>query len=396
MPESIQHKLDRVRRPRVQITYDVETLGSIVKTELPFVVGIMADLSGNRFKNATANPDQPMLKDRKFVEIDRDNFDNIMEKTEPKVKVTSPKLTYSAELKFKTLEDFNPINVLRNVPALKAKFESRTRLSNLVAKLDGDVALQKKFVESYQALDDNAKEALRLYSDAVNPFAAPSARTPSVTNAIAKNGEMSTSGLVISRNEADSTEVTHFMISGIDGGKLFKSSGKPEDEIVGPKAFITVAEGEAGLKFTRDKDTPGTFKVQASINATDAGVTGEPATATITKLTAPFVTVTPATASKGIFNTDGLVIAPIAADTAVTHFKIIGINGGDLFIKADSTSKIKSGDFITKAEGAAGLKFKPAGDKGGSFKVQASISAGNDGVDGDAVTATITNAKVGG
>lgn len=70
--ESLQHKLDRVRRPRVQITYDVETNGAMVKTELPFVVGVMADLSGQ--------PAQPLpgMKDRKFVNIDRDNFNDVM------------------------------------------------------------------------------------------------------------------------------------------------------------------------------------------------------------------------------------------------------------------------------------------------------------------------------
>src|SRR3982751_774277 len=91
MPESTQHKLDRVRPPRVQITYDVETLGSIVKTELPFVVGIMADLSGNGIEGSTPDPAPLALKDRKYVEIDRDNFNTIMEKTVPCVKLATKK-----------------------------------------------------------------------------------------------------------------------------------------------------------------------------------------------------------------------------------------------------------------------------------------------------------------
>ena len=171
MPESTQHKLDRVRRPRVQITYDVETLGSIVKTELPFVVGIMADLSGNSIEGRTANPAQPLLKDRKFVEIDRDNFDAIMENAAPSVKLKST----GDELVFKKLSDFDPINVLRSVPALKSKFESRTRLSNLVAKLDGNVELQKNFVDAYNQLDDATKTAIKAYYDAANP---PTVTTP--------------------------------------------------------------------------------------------------------------------------------------------------------------------------------------------------------------------------
>src|SRR5437868_9194695 len=79
MAESQQHKLDRVRRPRVQITYDVETRGAMQKTELPFVVGIMADLSGQ--PKEALKP----LKERKFTPIDRDNFNEVMEKAAPRL-----------------------------------------------------------------------------------------------------------------------------------------------------------------------------------------------------------------------------------------------------------------------------------------------------------------------
>jgi type VI secretion system protein ImpB len=154
MPESIQHKLDRVRRPRVQITYDVETLGSIVKTELPFVVGIMADLSGD-----TEKPD---FKERKFVEIDRDNFDKIMEKIAPTVTVNGDPLD------FKTLEDFNPINVLLKT-SLRAKFESRTRLSNLLAKLDGNPKLQHDLVKAIAGIEGDDKAALEAYMMKLHP-----------------------------------------------------------------------------------------------------------------------------------------------------------------------------------------------------------------------------------
>lgn len=161
MPESTQHKLDRVRRPRVQITYDVETLGSIVKTELPFVVGIMADLSGNRFDNATPAKDQPVLKDRKFVEIDRGNFNQIMEKVGPKV--TLKQEGFTDELTFKSLEDFEPKNVLDRVDTLRAKFESRTRLSDLLAKLDGNPKLQANLVDAIENLDADDKAKLNTY-----------------------------------------------------------------------------------------------------------------------------------------------------------------------------------------------------------------------------------------
>ena len=163
MPESIQHKLDRVRRPRVQITYDVETLGSIVKTELPFVVGIMADLSGNSISGDT-NP--VSLKDRKFVEIDRDNFNQIMEKLGPKLTLTADTITQvgaSDPVEFKSLDDFDPKSVLDKIPSLKGKFESRTRLSNLVAKLDGNPQLQKDLMDALKNLADPDKQALKEY-----------------------------------------------------------------------------------------------------------------------------------------------------------------------------------------------------------------------------------------
>lgn len=137
MPESTQHKLDRIRPPRVQITYDVETRGSFVKMELPFVAGILADLSGN-----VDDPNRVPLRDRKYVEIDRDNFNDIMKSVGPKVAVNGG----SKVLQFESLDDFSPINVLNQLE-LRGRFEKRTRLSDAVAKLDGNVKLQQKFLE---------------------------------------------------------------------------------------------------------------------------------------------------------------------------------------------------------------------------------------------------------
>ena len=144
MPESTQHKLDRIRPPRVQITYDVETRGSFVKMELPFVAGILADLSGN-----VDDPNRVPLRDRKYVEIDRDNFNDIMKSIGPKVALNGGSTTLS----FESLDDFNPISVLGQLD-LNARFEKRTRLSDMVAKLDGNVKLQEKFLE---ALTDETK-----------------------------------------------------------------------------------------------------------------------------------------------------------------------------------------------------------------------------------------------
>ena len=141
MPESTQHKLDRVRPPRVQITYDVEIGDAIVMKELPFVVGIMADLSGK-----PAEP-LPPLKERKYVEIDRDNFNDIMKSTGPRLalrvdnKLAGDGEKMNVELTFANLDDFSPINVLKQVEPLRQLFEARTRLADLLAKLDGNDAL---------------------------------------------------------------------------------------------------------------------------------------------------------------------------------------------------------------------------------------------------------------
>jgi type VI secretion system protein ImpB len=392
MPESTQHKLDRVRRPRVQITYDVETLGSIVKTELPFVVGIMADLSGNAVPTIR-EPAQPAkenptsLKDRKFVEIDRDNFDTIMEKVAPTVKVEADELTFTK------LDDFNPINVLRSVPALRAKFESRTRLSNLVAKLDGNVALQQQFVAEFNKLKDDPtiKSALDDYYDALYPELRPAARVPTVTSAKAKKdkgGETMSALVVISRNEADQDEVSHFKITEINGGTLTKSDGSA----IPDPPFIPVKDGEAGLKFTLASDKKvGNFKVLASVG-TGENVSAEAATAWVTTLTTPDITITAGSSGEP----SAVTIKPSKADAAaVTHFKITEINGGTLTKSDDSA--IPDPPFITSDEGKAGLKFTPAdAAKGGSFKVQAAASGDEAGVGSEPATATIAPVKVGG
>jgi type VI secretion system protein ImpB len=142
MPESLQHKLDRIRPPRVQITYDVEIGGAILKKELPLVVGVLADLSGN-----PANP-LPRLRERKFVEIDRDNFDSVLAACAPRLtlrvdntlnKNGGSKL--NAEVNFTKLEDFSPLNVLQQIEPLRKLFEARQRLTDLLGKLDGNDAL---------------------------------------------------------------------------------------------------------------------------------------------------------------------------------------------------------------------------------------------------------------
>ncbi|MCU1735439.1 MULTISPECIES: type VI secretion system contractile sheath small subunit [unclassified Pseudomonas] len=146
MVESIQHKLDRVRPPRVQITYDVETGNAIEKKELPLVVGVLADLSG-----ATQNPAK--LNERRFVDIDSDNFDKVVESIAPSVTVNVKNTLnkegnpLSAKLSFSKIEDFDPVNVVKKVEPLKVLFEARERLRDLLTKLDGNDKLDELLKE---------------------------------------------------------------------------------------------------------------------------------------------------------------------------------------------------------------------------------------------------------
>ena len=119
MKESLQKKLTRVRPPRVHITYDVHTGGAIEKKEIPFVVGVFADLSGQ--------PEQalPPIKDRKFVEIDKDNVDDVLKSIEPRVafsvdnRLSKNGTNVNVELRFKEMEDFEPLNIIDQVAPLK-------------------------------------------------------------------------------------------------------------------------------------------------------------------------------------------------------------------------------------------------------------------------------------
>jgi type VI secretion system ImpB/VipA family protein len=143
MAESTQHKLDRVRPPRVQITYDVEIGNAIEKKQLPLVVGVMADLGGK-----PAEAPAP-LRRRKFVEIDRDNFNGVMSSIAPRLAFRAPNRLanddsqLSVELRFDGMEDFDPVAVLNQVEPLRRLFEARQRLSDLIGKLDGNDELDR-------------------------------------------------------------------------------------------------------------------------------------------------------------------------------------------------------------------------------------------------------------
>jgi len=155
--ESIQHKIDRIRPPRVQITYDVETGGAIEMKELPFVVGVLGDFHGKPEESL------PALKNRKFVEIDRDNFNQVMAGMTPRLsyavdnKLQDDGSKMGVELKFKSMEDFEPDNVVQQVEPLRKLVEARKKLADLRSKMDGNEKLET-MLEDILANADQQKE----------------------------------------------------------------------------------------------------------------------------------------------------------------------------------------------------------------------------------------------
>lgn len=133
---SSQKFVARNRAPRVQIEYDVETYGAEKKVQLPFVVGVMADLSGK--------PEEPLppVADRSFLEIDVDNFDARMKAMKPRVAFMVPNTltgegNVAVDITFESMDDFSPAAVARKVDALNKLLEARTQLSNLLTYMDG-------------------------------------------------------------------------------------------------------------------------------------------------------------------------------------------------------------------------------------------------------------------
>ena len=151
---SVHEKLARVRKPRVHITYDVETEGAAVTRELPFVVGVLGDYAGD--------PTEPIkpLAERKFVQIDRDNFNDVMARVAPGLRLKVDNTLagdgsqMAVDLKFKSMADFDPAKVAEQVPALKAMLETRARLRDLVSKADLSEELESLLE---QVLQDKSK-----------------------------------------------------------------------------------------------------------------------------------------------------------------------------------------------------------------------------------------------
>jgi type VI secretion system protein ImpB len=159
--ESTQHKLDRVRSPRVHITYDVEIGDAIELKELPFVMGVLGDLTGQ------PNPEQPLaaLKDRKFVEINPDNFDTVLKGMQPHLAYSvANKLSddpnagqIGVNLKFESLDDFSPENVAKQVGPLKELLDLRQRLSDLRGSLQGNDKLDEALFDAVSNTESREK-----------------------------------------------------------------------------------------------------------------------------------------------------------------------------------------------------------------------------------------------
>lgn len=156
--ESTQHKLDRVRAPRVQLTYDVEVGDAIEKKELPFVAGVIGDFTGQ--------PAEPLarMKDRKFVNIDKDNFDDVLKGMKPRVqmqvdnRLKDDGSKVGVELNFSSLQDFSPERVANQIEPLRKLLEARQKLADLRNKMAGN----DKFEELLNEVLQNTDQITRL------------------------------------------------------------------------------------------------------------------------------------------------------------------------------------------------------------------------------------------
>lgn len=154
---SVHKKLDKVRKPRVQITYEAETGEGKEKKELPFVVGVMGDYSGN-------NPsvEKKALKNRNFIDIENDNFDDVMKKIGPGVRVKVDNTLkndgseLAVELQFNKMSDFEPANIAKQVEPLRKLLEARAKLNELLTKADRSEELEELLEKVLQNKDDLA------------------------------------------------------------------------------------------------------------------------------------------------------------------------------------------------------------------------------------------------
>jgi len=142
MSDSIHDKLKRVRKPRVHITYDLQTNGNVVEKEIPFVMGVMGDYSGDNTEN------KKPLKERKFSQIDRDNFNEIMSKVNPQLRMKVENMLegdgseMSVNLDFKSMDDFEPHRIVEQIEPLKKLMDTRNKLRDLLTKADRSEELE--------------------------------------------------------------------------------------------------------------------------------------------------------------------------------------------------------------------------------------------------------------
>ncbi len=165
MAQSIHDKLERVRKPRVHIKYEVETEGAVVQKELPFVVGVLGDFSGD-----PTSPLKP-FRDRKFTQIDRDNFDDVLARMTPGLQLqvantlVKDGTDLGVSLKFEKMDDFDPAAIVNQVPALANMLETRNKLRDLLAKADRSDSLEAILEKILQ----DQRELKKLSEDLARP-----------------------------------------------------------------------------------------------------------------------------------------------------------------------------------------------------------------------------------
>lgn len=191
MTEGIQQKLLRVRPPKVRITYGVETGGAIEQRELPFIVGILADLSGDRGSTTDLAPEP--LKERKMADIDRDNFNDILKAIRPRVDLSKVPQTVAAtasllatpddrQITFEHIDDFAPMQIIRKLPTLAGMYESRSLVRSLQAKYESDEDLARHIDTLVQGSDPGQQGAMLKLMGGIG--AVPEAGRPALRKAL--------------------------------------------------------------------------------------------------------------------------------------------------------------------------------------------------------------------
>lgn len=177
----IYDKIDRVRKPRVHIKYEIETEGATVVKELPFVVGVLGDFSGN------AGDRSKPFNERKFIQIDRDNFDDVMRNIAPAVTLRVPNMLENNDtelpvaLSFTQMSDFEPAAIVGQVPELKKLLEIRNMLRDLMSKADLSMELETMLENLLQNRVDLEKLIAELAAQSPEEPAPEAQDTPQIT-----------------------------------------------------------------------------------------------------------------------------------------------------------------------------------------------------------------------